>query len=308
MTRLLLRLCREAVERLHHTVQLPGSGILDGRLQLSRRLSLRRRHLLLRLGLGLEALPLLDQRPRDQLVEARVAHPVHAWVQAPPFDRLALVKVLEADPRRVGAAVPPPHRPVGAVLDQVIPHHHDVDAVEEALDAPHHRVLLFAPLANHVPARRGGRAGYDGSARELGAAARAPRPAVLEAQAVELLCHSLQQAEPLDGEEEPRKAARAGSKLRPQRAALMLRKANGDCLERAVLEASERSPRCLVLVLAATLAERLGVAALAHSTHHLPAVPDRDALLLQELLLWPQLLESRQPLRLPDLGPQPDPC
>ena len=125
---------------------------------------------------------------------------------------------------------------------------------------------------------------------------------------MELLCHSLQQAEPLGGEEEPRKVARAGSKLRPQRAALMLRKANGDCLERAVLEASERSPRCLVLVLAATLAERLGVAALAHSTHHLPAVPDRDALLLQELLLWPQLLKSRQPLRLPDLGPQPDPC
>ena len=125
---------------------------------------------------------------------------------------------------------------------------------------------------------------------------------------MELLCHSLQQAEPLGGEEEPRKVARAGSKLRPQRAALMLRKANGTSLERAVLEASERSPRGLVLVLAATLAERLGVAALAHSTHHLPAVPDRDALLLQELLLWPQLLESRQPLRLPDLGPQPDPC
>ena len=39
MTRLLLRLCREAVERLHHTVQLPGSGILDGRLETSRRLS-----------------------------------------------------------------------------------------------------------------------------------------------------------------------------------------------------------------------------------------------------------------------------
>mmetsp|Transcript_22313 Transcript_22313/g.69914 ORF Transcript_22313/g.69914 Transcript_22313/m.69914 type:complete len:207 (+) Transcript_22313:109-729(+) len=151
MTRLLLRLCREAVERLHHTMQLSSSGILDGRLELSRRLSVRRRHLLLRLGLGPEALPLLDQRPLDQLVEARVAHPVHAWVQAPPFDRSARVKVLKADPRRVGAAVPPPHRPVGAVLDQVIPHHHVLDAGEDALDAPHHRVLLFVPLANHVP-------------------------------------------------------------------------------------------------------------------------------------------------------------
>ena len=105
-----------------------------------------------------------------------------------------------------------------------------MDAGEDALDAPHHRVLLTDPLANHVPARRGGGAGYDDSARELAAAARAPCPAVLEAQAVELHCHSLQQAEPLGGKEEPRKVALCGSLLRAQRAALMLRKANGDCL------------------------------------------------------------------------------